>query len=85
MIIKEQEDRDIEIIRENRGGVWNIIKRISGGKKNERNIKIKENGVVLDKEKGHLAMCKFWEELYWEEKELLEKVCEKKNWEEDRG
>ena len=70
-IIKEQEDREIKIIGENRGGVWNLIKKISGDKKSEKDIKIIDNGTVLDRNKGDEAMCKFWEELYWDEGKSL--------------
>ena len=44
VIIKEQEDREIKIISENRGGVWYLIKKISGDKKSENDIKIIDNG-----------------------------------------
>ena len=53
----------------------NLIKKISRDKKSEIDIKIIDNGTVLDWKKGDEAMCKFWKELYWDEGRSLGQEC----------
>jgi len=67
LLVREQEAKEVEMIKENRKGVWNLIKKISGTKRKEREISIVKEGRKLSRGEGDEELCNFWQELYWEE------------------
>ena len=72
LLLREEESREIDRMRKDKDvEIWRKINRLFGKERKAKEIKIVEEGLVMEKERANRIMVEFWKSLYWREERKI--------------
>ena len=72
LLLREEESREIDRMRKDKDvEIWRKINRLFGKERKAKEIKIAEEGLVMEKERANRIMVEFWKSLYWRDERKI--------------